>query len=100
MNCGSAGQRCPALPRGYDMDRMHPPLHRIGVLAMVLAVIWSIALPGTTLAHAVPERANPPMNQAVPVMPSTVEVWFSEEVKPEGTTLEVLKLDGTKVDLG
>ena len=51
------------------------------------------------LAHAVPERANPPMNAAVPVMPSTIEIWFSEEVKSEGTALQVLRLDGTRVDM-
>ena len=39
------------------------------------------------------------MDQAVPVMPSTIEVWFSEEVESEGTTLEVLAADGSRVDL-
>lgn len=69
-----------------------------GIVALV-ALLWLVGV-GSVSAHAVPEVAYPPIDQAVPVMPSTIEVWFSEEVKPEGTTLEVLKLDGTKVDLG
>jgi len=71
----------------------------IGTLACVLVVLW-LALPERTLAHAVPARANPPMNSAVPVMPSTVEVWFSEEVSAEGIILDVLRMDGTRVDQG
>lgn len=71
------------------------------LIGIALAVVL-IGLLDTqpALAHAVPERANPPMNAAVPVMPSTIEVWFSEEVKSEGTTLQVLRLDGTQVDQG
>lgn len=67
-----------------------------GLLALTLTSLWSLSVS----AHAVPERAYPEMNTAVPVMPTLVEVWFSEEVKSDGTKLEVLKLDGTKVDLG
>jgi methionine-rich copper-binding protein CopC len=81
------------------MDRIEAPVRRLGALALALALVWLYGT-GGTLAHAVPERAIPPMDQAVPVMPSTIEVWFSEEVKSEGTRLEVLKLDGTQVDMG
>jgi methionine-rich copper-binding protein CopC len=67
-----------------------------GALALSLGLLGG----GIASAHAVPERAFPEMNTAVPVMPSLIEVWFSEEVKSDGTKLEVLKLDGTQVDLG
>jgi methionine-rich copper-binding protein CopC len=81
------------------MDRITSSWQWLAALALAIALL---GLPGSrsALAHAVPERANPPMDTAVPVMPGTIEVWFSEEVNPEGTTLEVLKLDGTKVDQG
>jgi methionine-rich copper-binding protein CopC len=81
------------------MDQIETAVRRLAALALALALVWFCET-GPAQAHAVPERANPPMDQAVPVMPSTVEVWFSEEVKPEGTKLEMLKLDGTQVDLG
>lgn len=49
-------------------------------------------------AQAEPLRANPPMGQAVPVMPGTIELWFSEAVQSEGIQLEVFRQDGTRVD--
>ncbi len=81
------------------MDRIS--MFRHGLVAIALAFVL-LALPESpsALAHAVPERANPPMNTAVPVMPRTIEVWFSEEVETEGTSIEVLRLDGTRVDMG
>lgn len=81
------------------MDRIKPSWHWLCGVVLAIAVL---GLPGspTALAHAVPERANPPMDTAVPVMPSTIEVWFSEEVETDGTTLAVLRLDGTQVDMG
>lgn len=67
--------------------------------AIVLAlVVWFV--PFRTAAQAVPARAEPPIDQAVPVMPSIVDVWFSEAVNPDGTMLEVLTADGGRVDLG
>ncbi len=67
-----------------------------------LLMVVSICLAGSerARAQAVPERANPPMEQAVPVMPRTIQLWFSEAVNPDGTSLQVLKLDGTQVDTG
>jgi methionine-rich copper-binding protein CopC len=81
------------------MNRFEQAARWLGAIALALlaAVVLSDA---PVAAHAVPERAFPEMNTAVPVMPSVIEVWFSEEVKSEGTRLEVLRLDGTKVDLG
>ncbi len=74
-------------------------LRSLGALTMSVALI-GLLNSGSAFAHATPERANPAMNTAVPVMPSTVEVWFSEELNAEGTTLQVLRLDGTQVDQG
>lgn len=51
-------------------------------------------------AHAVPGSANPPIDGIVAEAPSRVEVVFTEEIVPEGTTLEVFSLEGAKVDLG
>ncbi|HET9662395.1 MAG TPA: copper resistance protein CopC [Thermomicrobiales bacterium] len=80
------------------MNRFERAVRWFGACMLALVVLMPGASPVS--AHAVPERAYPEMNTAVPVMPALIEVWFSEEVKSEGTTLEVLKLDGTKVDLG
>lgn len=81
------------------MKRLETRSRRCAAIAAALTLAWLLGT-APALAHAVPERANPPMNAAVPVMPALIEVWFSEELKPEGTSVEVLKLDGTQVDLG
>jgi methionine-rich copper-binding protein CopC len=81
------------------MDRIKSSRHWLVGMALAIALIGLLdAQPA--LAHAVPDRAMPSMNTAVPVMPSTIEIWFSEEVKPEGTSIQVLRLDGTQVDQG
>jgi methionine-rich copper-binding protein CopC len=80
------------------MSRFEQAVRLLG--AGLLALVLLLPQIGSVSAHAVPERAYPEMNTAVPVMPALIEVWFSEEVKSEGTKLEVLKLDGTKVDMG
>lgn len=71
------------------------------LLALFLAVAFTtlVAVPYAS-AEAVPERGIPPIDQAVPVMPTTVEVWFSEPVDPNGTSLAVVQLDGDRVDRG
>ncbi len=81
------------------MQSLQTFLRPLGALAVTVALL-GLLNSGSALAHATPERANPSMNTAVPVMPSTIEVWFSEEVNPQGTTLQVLRLDGTQVDQG
>lgn len=75
--------------------------HTIVPWAAALAVVLlaCLATGERTAAEAVPSRANPPMEQAVPVMPRTVEIWFSEAVNPTGTAIQVRKSDGTQVDM-
>ncbi|MCA9858738.1 MAG: copper resistance protein CopC [Thermomicrobiales bacterium] len=81
------------------MSRLERTIVQWSVLTLIVAL--ACMLTGQqSLAEAIPQRASPPMDQAVPVMPTTIEVWFSEAIDPDGTTLTVLKQDGTQVDLG
>jgi methionine-rich copper-binding protein CopC len=71
------------------------------VLAALLFLgFFALGTTESASAHAEPERANPPINGAVPVAPAMVEIWFDEEVKSEGTTIQVIGPDGIQVDLG
>src|SRR6186997_3350867 len=65
------------------MSRFEQAVRLLG--AGLLALVLLLPQIGSVSAHAVPERAYPEMNTAVPVMPALIEV---------------LKLDGTKVDIG
>lgn len=76
---------------------------RPSLLALVLGsivVAASFVSPAVSLAHAEPERANPPINGVVATAPTVVEIWFDEEVSSEGTTIQVIGPGGIQVDLG
>lgn len=83
------------------IDRMSkgPYFRWVLVWAIIGIVCWTAAT-HSVVAQVVPERTNPPADQAVPVMPSTIEVWFVEGIRAEGTTLEVRTADGARVDMG
>jgi methionine-rich copper-binding protein CopC len=66
----------------------------------MLGLFVSFSLVGQVSAHAEPERAEPAIDGVVPVAPAKVEVWFDEEVKTEGTTIQVIGPGGIQVDLG
>jgi methionine-rich copper-binding protein CopC len=66
------------------------------LLALLLVLAWV----EHTAAHAVPEFSNPPIDGIVTEVPSRLDVVFTEEIVPDGTTLEVFSLEGRKVDEG
>jgi methionine-rich copper-binding protein CopC len=78
--------------------RQRLPLSFIGGAIIALAMLLHVA--SIASAHAEPERASPPINGVVPTAPSQVEIWFSEEVKTEGTTIQVIGPGGIQVDQG
>jgi methionine-rich copper-binding protein CopC len=76
-------------------------LIRPTLIVLTLAGIVVFTAPARlALAHAEPERANPPIGGTVAMAPTTVEVWFTEEVDAAGTTLTVVGPNGTQVDRG
>ena len=70
-------------------------------IAMALAALLAVLVASSAaLAHAEPERANPPINGTVTEVPPQLEVWFTEEVEPETVQLTVRAPDGTVIDRG
>lgn len=78
--------------------RRRPLLSTVGSAFVALALMLGTA--STAFGHAEPERANPPIDGTVPAPPGQVEIWFSQEVKSEGTTIQVIGPDGVQVDQG
>jgi methionine-rich copper-binding protein CopC len=78
------------------VKRLVKPSVALALLAMVF-VAGPVRL---VFAHAEPERGNPAINGTVSAVPAIVEIWFSEEVDTEETTIAVFGPDGTQVDLG
>jgi methionine-rich copper-binding protein CopC len=78
------------------VKRLVKPSVALALLAMVFVAGPVRLVP----AHAEPERGNPAINGTVSAVPAIVEIWFSEEVDTEQTTIAVFGPDGTQFDLG
>jgi methionine-rich copper-binding protein CopC len=73
----------------------------LGVAALAAALMIALMAPGRlTFAHAQPQRANPAAGSTIPAAPAKVEMWFTEEVNPDGTVLNVTGPNGEQVDQG
>lgn len=84
--------------QGCLIRERQTPSHRRRYGIVLAVSVWLLMVSGAT-AQSIPERTDPPMDQAVPVMPSTIELWFSEALQPDGATVQVLNSEGVRVDL-
>jgi len=55
---------------------------------------------GAAWGHAFLDRAEPRVGSTVRTAPSQVRVWFTENLEPAFSTLEVWNQDGKRVDGG
>lgn len=69
----------------------------VGALLAALGVVWHAP---SALSHALPERANPPIEGVVPSAPRILEIWFSEEVDTTQLDITVIGPEGNQVDEG
>lgn len=78
---------------------MSPSWQRIVwlVLGAVLAILQS---PVNGFAHAVPDRALPPIEGVVSEAPAILRLWFTEELVTDQLTIAVLGPNGERVDGG
>lgn len=67
-------------------------------IGLLLAGIWLACVPSGTAAHAVPERADPPIDGVVPSASGSIEIWFTEEVASDELTVRVIGPRGVRVD--
>jgi methionine-rich copper-binding protein CopC len=73
------------------------PAVRLAGTVLLTIVMFS---PSSVSAHAIPERAEPPIDGVVADPPRRVGIWFTEEVDPSETRVEVIGPDGSRVDRG
>ena len=66
--------------------------------ALVLASLLLGA--GTAWSHAFLDRAEPRVGSTVKSPPSRVRAWFTQNLEPAFSTLEVVNDKGDRVDLG
>ncbi|MBI4498507.1 MAG: copper resistance protein CopC [Chloroflexi bacterium] len=69
-------------------------------MALTLALLLGLYPAHRTLAHAELARSVPAANASLPEAPTSVQLWFTEEVDPSFTTAYVLDRNGQRVDTG
>ena len=65
-----------------------------------LAVLLALSSSAVTYAHAMLDRANPPVGGTVGSAPRAVSLTFTEKLEPAFSTIRVENASGERVDAG
>jgi methionine-rich copper-binding protein CopC len=71
---------------------------RVSILLAIL--IWAFGSAGPANAHAALDRANPRVGSTVASAPRTVSLFFTQNIEPALSTIEVRNAAGARVDQG
>jgi copper transport protein len=71
-----------------------------GAAGLFLLAGLLLLAPASSFAHAKLLRSLPKSNETAPAAPKRVELWFSTEVSPGFSTIEVTDSGGVRVDRG
>jgi len=65
-----------------------------------IVILFLIVLTGATRleAHAFLKRAEPAVGSTVQTSPAEVRIWFTENVEPAFSTVQIFTADGKEVD--
>jgi copper resistance protein C len=71
-------------------------------LVAVVIVVVSLVLPGVAPAgaHAFLERADPRVGSTVKMPPTEVRLWFTDDLNPQSSRVQVVDQAGQRVDNG
>jgi methionine-rich copper-binding protein CopC len=70
--------------------------HRLVLVAMALV----LGVAGAAWAHAFLERADPRVGSTVRAAPPVVRLWFTEQLEPAFSSIQVVSETGQRVDKG
>ncbi len=62
-------------------------------LAFIVALF-----PGSALAHAFLDHADPKVGSQATTAPTTVKIWFTQELEPAFSVIQVFDVDGKQID--
>jgi copper resistance protein C len=65
---------------------------------IVIFFLILVAAAARLKAHAFLERAEPAVGATVKTSPGEVRIWFSEQIKPEFSTIQVFDASGKEVN--
>lgn len=69
-------------------------------LSLILSPLILLLTIGEVSAHAVLDRAEPPVGNKVSTAPHQVTLWFTETLEPAFSTITVTNAAGQRVDTG
>lgn len=69
------------------------PLVLIGCLSAAM-----LARPAAAWAHAFLDHANPKVGSVINDSPGEIKIWFTQEIEPDFSTIEVHDSNGHQVD--
>ena len=70
-------------------------------LIIIIASLLLTALgTGTARAHAFLDHASPLVGSTIPTAPRQVSLWFTQDLEPAFSTVEVFNGNGARVDRG
>lgn len=64
--------------------------------ALVLAII--VVLPAMSLAHAFADHSEPRVGSTIAKAPTEVKIWFTQQIEPAFSKIEVFGPDGKQID--
>lgn len=70
------------------------------IIAAFSLVIATLFVPAAVRAHAFLDHADPAVGSTVPTAPSVVHIWFTQELEPAFSWIQVTDKSGTSVSDG
>jgi len=67
-------------------------------LSRAFVTVASLAIAGVAFAHAMLDRASPPVGSRVAGAPARIELWFTEALEPTFSSVRVLDASARQVD--
>ena len=64
----------------------------------ILAMLLTLAMPALALAHAFLDHADPKVGSVVTASPAVIKIWFTQEIEPDFSVIEVRDSQGNQVD--
>ena len=69
-------------------------------LSLLLATACALVLPSAASAHAFLDHAAPAVGSTVHASPAQAKLWFTQELEPAFSTVQVLDRNGKRLDKG
>jgi methionine-rich copper-binding protein CopC len=72
------------------------PLNYIALMQMAVLLL---VLPSSVLAHAFVDHSDPKVGSEVSPAPTEIKIWFTQDIEPDFSKIEVRDGKGNQVDL-